>query len=176
MFAALLSVFAVQAPATHACSCIAPEPPQESLAKSAAVFSGKVTLVKSDSDLQQVIAIDVTNVWKGVSSNKVALTTAKDSAACGVNFEEGKEYIIYAYNNEDGDLATSLCSRTHEVTANDEDITALGAGNPVVAPTTSVPVVSTETLQARAVLTWVTILSLLVIAVGGFAVVMRKKS
>lgn len=166
------------APSAHACSCMMPEPPQESLAKSEAVFSGKVTSVKSDTDMQQVIAIDVTNIWKGVSSSKIAITTPRDSAACGVNFETGKEYLVYAYSDEDGSLATNLCSRTHEITANDEDVKALGKGNPVETPTSTpvTPSASEEAMQLKSMLTTAAIISLLIVAVGGFILVLKKKA
>lgn len=120
----------------HACSCMAPGSPQESLESSAAVFQGTVASVASDGDMGYRVTFSADKAWKGVTASPLDVRTARDSAACGFNFEEGKKYIVYAYADEEGALATGLCSRTHELAANDPDVAALGEGSAVTATTT----------------------------------------
>jgi len=126
----LLAVFIKSEP-VYACSCIMPEPPQESLENSAAVFSGSVTSVTERGN-EKSINLTTDTFWKGEAVSDVTLSTPRDSAGCGFNFEIGKTYLIYAHENEDGSLGTTLCSRTHEIVGtDDEDIAVLGAGTPV---------------------------------------------
>jgi hypothetical protein len=46
----------------YACTCIPNPPPKEALAKSTAVFSGKVTKVADAGDLELDVTIDVATV------------------------------------------------------------------------------------------------------------------
>jgi hypothetical protein len=129
----------------YACSCIPPRPPLESMANSAAVFSGKVVRIEaedtpliSSADPVKVV-FEVSMVWKGAEDGAIALSTARDSASCGYDFIVGEEYLVYADNGENG-LITGLCSRTMPLSAAGEDLAALGEGvvpPPVTPPTSS---------------------------------------
>jgi len=119
------SFFAI-APTAYACSCIAPGSPAEEMERSAAVFSGKVTAIESDS-LGYKVKFEVERIWKGLSEESVVVSTAQDSAACGFEFTAGQEYIVYAYDAE-GSLSTGLCTRTHLLVENDPDVSSLGEG------------------------------------------------
>lgn len=124
-------------PNALACSCIPPGTPQEHLDRAAAVFQGMAKNVSQDADYNYLVTFDVAKSWKGVSTPEVKISTARDSAACGYNFEEGKEYVVYAYDNE-GELATGLCERTALASDASEDFAALGEGTvPTVAPAAS---------------------------------------
>jgi hypothetical protein len=124
--AVLLLVFGAHASNTLACSCMMPGTPLESLEQSSAVFAGTVSSVEPSSDLNIKVTFAVTESWKGATTTPLVISTGKDSAMCGFNFEQGKTYLVYAYDNEDGGLSAGLCSRTHEIVPNDEDIAALG--------------------------------------------------
>jgi len=112
------------APATmHACSCVAREySQQEKMDGSTAVFVGTVTTI-TQTELNNTATFDVSAYWKGAVSKTQAVTTAKDSAACGYGFVVGTKYIVYA-NSSEGKLTTGLCGFT--VAANDTLIANLG--------------------------------------------------
>lgn len=134
-----VSLFAFQPTAVFACSCIVPMPPVESMEASAAVFAGRVTDIEElsvDSTIGSLtnlsVTFNVSEVWKGPEDATLTIRTADNSAACGYNFEEGKEYLVYAYTNpEDGGLATGLCNRTALLSEANDDLAALGEGNAV---------------------------------------------
>lgn len=103
---------------TFACSCA----PREATAnddfqKAAAVFTGRVLDVqRKESSNTVTVKLAVQKYWKGKISKEVKIMTAKDSAACGFNFEVGKDYLVYATETE-GKLSTNICSRTAPVGA-----------------------------------------------------------
>lgn len=103
---------------TYACSCVPPsQTTNEDFQKAAAVFTGRVLDVQRKDDSNTVtIKIAVQKYWKGKISKEVKITTAKDSAMCGFNFEVGKDYLVYA-SETDGKLSTTICSRTAQVRA-----------------------------------------------------------
>lgn len=138
VFTLIITSFVVVPQSASACSCIMPVPPQQALEQSVAVFSGTVTTIVEGSSAYKVSFIANT-FWKGNSSGVVTITTPQDSAACGFSFEMGKTYIVYAHETEDGQLGTTLCSRTHELQADDQDVIALGTGSAVPTETTQQP-------------------------------------
>ena len=117
----------------HACSCVPPAPPSEALAKSAAVFAGKVTSVREFQDPNATtyssndpttVEFQVDTVWKGPSYGTMSLTTARSGASCGFTFVEGEEYVVYS---RDG-ATVSLCSRTRSIANAQEDFDEHGEG------------------------------------------------
>jgi hypothetical protein len=128
----------------HACSCVIPGPPEDELARSAAVFSGRVSnrdepgfLVASSADPVQV-TFEVYAVWKGPLYDTITITTARSGASCGYAFEEGEEYLVYAHGSANS-LAVSLCSRTQLLEGADEDLVALGEGNTALVENPTLP-------------------------------------
>lgn len=111
----------------YACSCLPPGTPQEELAKMDAVFTGKVLDVNEKYNSTTQVKLSVSSTWKGVNTKEVVIYTAMDSAACGVNFEQDKEYLVYAHL-EDGEYTTYLCSRTAELAHAHSDLKELGKG------------------------------------------------
>lgn len=125
-----------------ACSCIMPGAPQEEMARSSAVFQGKVIEVRSApaggmvSSMDPVeVIFEVSQVWKGPEYTRLSVKTALSSASCGFEFQAGQEYIVYASGDEGG-LETGLCTRTRTLADGGEDVQALGAG---VVPTLDNP-------------------------------------
>ena len=115
--AAAIWFFAGVEPA-HACSCLPPGSPSESLANSTEVFQGVVASIdiydRGDGTWATndpvTVKFDVSAVWKGQVGDSIEIATVRDSVSCGFEFAEGAEYIVYSYEG-----STGLCSRTHEV-------------------------------------------------------------
>jgi hypothetical protein len=126
----------------YACSCAQPPEPRDALEKSSTVFSGLVlsSTVEdtTDGNPRRAITFDVISAWKGISSKQVVVRTGMDSAGCGFDFEVGKRYLVYTYDNA-GSAYTGLCDRTKLLTVSGEDIAKLGPGKPPVPKPTGQP-------------------------------------
>jgi hypothetical protein len=142
---ALIAAFAVlfALPQTcFACSCLAPPPPAEAAADAAAVFQGEVIKVEqvrgSTGAAHRRVTLRVSTVWKGNVTAETLAYTANDSAACGIDFQQGTEYVIYASvangtefsGTPANSLVTGLCDRTRPVAEAADDLAALGPGQP----------------------------------------------
>jgi len=115
-----------------ACSCVPPPPPKQALAKSAAVFAGKVTDVKRDG-FQLRVTFEVSKAWKGTKGKTVEVTTATESAACGYGFKKGTSYLVYCYapkakGKKATVLSTNICTRTKTLASAKGDLKELGPG------------------------------------------------
>jgi hypothetical protein len=116
----------------HACSC-AGAPLEEHVRTSDAVFSGEVAGIDQN-DLSPgpgprlgKVTFDVSDVWKGVSEDPVAVHGQGPEATCGIDFEEGESYLVYAYrSNGGGALQTDLCNPTKPLAAAERDLQLLG--------------------------------------------------
>ncbi|MBD2847835.1 hypothetical protein IDH44_21790 [Paenibacillus sp. IB182496] len=137
--AALLMLTLVAVPRqAQACSCVAPGTPLEEMEAKDAVFSGTVlgAIVEEPNRADGTISsadpvfatFDVDKVWKGEIEQQAQVNTVRSSASCGVDFEIGTAYIVYAKFGEDGMLHASLCSRTAPLTLAGDDLAQLGAG------------------------------------------------
>jgi len=110
-----------------ACECKEPDSPLSTLAKSTAVFSGKVVeLTKNPSDFTKTVKFDVHRTWKGVSEKELDVVTAIDDGGCGYNFVIGETYLVYASGTDV--LHTSSCGRNKLFTDAFEDLAQLGGG------------------------------------------------
>lgn len=118
----------------RACSCATPPPPAQALAAAGMVFDGTVTRIAERDPGQPFSDLDVSFVvhtqWKGVDSGRLTLTTADNSAMCGVGFVLGWRYIVYAQAPAPGggQGSVSLCSRTRGYDA--AEAAALGPATP----------------------------------------------
>ena len=63
------------------------------------------------------------------------VTTPPTGGSCGFAFEEGEEYIVYAYDgaNTDESYSVNICSRTALLSQAQEDLDAFGDGDAPVA-------------------------------------------
>ena len=102
----------------YACSCEFDSEPakkqiQNSYIGADAVFSGKVVEIKESpmNSRDFIIKFKVAKSWKGESSQEITISTAKESAMCGFNFEIGKIYLVYAFGKS-GNFSTTNCTRT----------------------------------------------------------------
>ena len=116
-----------------ACSCAPPGSPSRELARSAAVFSGKVIDIREYTDPNAMtfsstdpttVEFEVNTVWKGPSHETVYFTTRRSEASCGFTFVEGEQYIVYSHDGS----TVSLCSRTSIISRALDDLEELGEG------------------------------------------------
>lgn len=110
----------------QACSCLAPPAPKIALEQSAAVFVGRVTSVEKGTG-SNTFQFAVSKKWKGVKGDVATVVSGSNSAACGIVFDNDRDYLIYAYKIKDSDkLATNLCMRTKRVADAAADLAELG--------------------------------------------------
>lgn len=130
---ALVATSIVFAPGSaFACSCAEPLTDAQAEKDSDAVFAGTVEGyeitkpiggeyepaiddVRHALEVEWTLAVDT--FIKGVPAEEVALTTSGQGAACGLQFEEGKRYLVFAYEDEsdDGGLSTNSCTSTRSI-------------------------------------------------------------
>lgn len=131
----VLSGFFFKPAEMFACSCVG----GDALVKkerSTNVFQGEVVnigkRVKGEFAKLRQYTFDVELVWKGEPKRRIILYSYDgDSASCGLSFEAGERYLIYAYAEEDGRLVTNLCSGNLKLAEADEDLKLLGPGTEV---------------------------------------------
>lgn len=151
-----------------ACSCVPPGPPAEEAAQADAIFHGEVTGVRDsqppdtwwtrmlwrlgwgpdpttfDSMREVRYTFRVLEAFKGVQGRSVQVSSRAESASCGVGFEQGRRYVVYARQAE-GRLSAGLCSLTgpaedprrglHWLRANRGRIAAASSGMATAPPT-----------------------------------------
>lgn len=103
---------------TFACSCVPrDQATNNDFQKATAVFTGRVLSVQRKENAENVtVKLTIQKYWKGKVSNEIKIVTASNSAACGFNFEVGKDYLVYA-TETNGKLSTNNCSRTAQIGA-----------------------------------------------------------
>ena len=120
-----------------ACDCVVPSV-GEAFERSFAVFVGKAQGITYSNeagyqgDPKIVVTLEVVKSWKGPTDRPLVLHTVYNRASCdGYWFEEGNTYLVYAFQNDDGSLGASLCSRTTSADTKEakEDLAVLGALN-----------------------------------------------
>jgi hypothetical protein len=120
--ATFASVLAVSASAgtAYACDC-APGAPDDYLARADLAFEGVVATVAippslpgRDTSLDPIavtFAVETILKWTpGGSADEVTISTANNSAACGVAFSPGERWRVYASIAPGGNPQTGLCS------------------------------------------------------------------
>lgn len=95
------------ATSAYSCSCVDVSP-KKKLRAANAVFIGTVESVQSSKD-KLLITFQVQRFWKGVRQPKVVVSTLPPfCCTCGLNAQEGEQYLIYAYGS-DGIREVSTC-------------------------------------------------------------------
>jgi hypothetical protein len=102
---------------------------ESELSSSEAVFSGEVVDFEKGSSVAapwptETVNLRVSEVWKGPERETLEVSTATQSGTCGYPFEEGQEYLVYAYGKQG--LETDLCSRTKPLSKAGTDLALLG--------------------------------------------------
>lgn len=134
--AATLLLFAVNT--AMACSCVLPDRNKsvkrlvtEAKGASVAVFVGKVIDIRYSDEkmgvqpLRMFAKFEVTGQWKGSVPQIVEVSTANICCICGVSFQKGETYIVYA-NGTSAELSANSCSRTSLITGKSADEKYLG--------------------------------------------------
>ncbi len=114
--------------AAYACSCAGPWSTEESFRKADAVFSGEVADIgrlpaqpDGSTTLRMPylnpVNFEVGEAWKGVSRNPVVVHGQGPEASCGIDFDEGEMYLVFAYHSreaENSPLQTDFCGATEQ--------------------------------------------------------------
>lgn len=89
-----------------------------------AIFTGEVKAVIKESGVNYKVVFEVRRSWKEKNISEYTLYTK--TSGCGVWFEEGKTYLVYAKSNENNLLVTEICWGTGIIKYADKDIKILG--------------------------------------------------
>ncbi len=105
---------------------------ESELSSSEAVFSGEVVDFEKGSSIAaswptETVSFQVSEVWKGPERETLEVSTATQGITCGYAFEEGREYLVYAYTGKQG-LEVDLCSETIPLSEAGADLAVLGEG------------------------------------------------
>lgn len=161
------ALFTAQVQPAYACSCIMPGTPQEEMGNAEAVFSGRVLEIE-ETGYGYNVTLEVLEAWKGVDGSTVQVHTGMGGGDCGFNFEEGKEYMVYAALGEGELLEVYICSLTGLLA--DSDTESLGEGTVV---SESAPEQNFKAIYGGAAL--VILLAAIVYAIKSNKQVKRKK-
>src|SRR5262245_49165055 len=101
------------------CSCL-PPPPRRALAAADAVFIGTavnrtpVPWRVTDGHTWDGYAVEfaVTEWLKGDGDRRAVVVTGEGRGDCGVPFEVGQAYLVFAYLDDAGRLSTNICTGT----------------------------------------------------------------
>lgn len=105
----------------YACSCVGVPNAEEALRSSDAVFWGEAVGIERQNVTSSAppflgqVTFDVREVWKGVSDERVVVYGQGMEASCGLDFDKGETYLVFAYHvgkGGDGPLETGLCTAT----------------------------------------------------------------
>src|SRR5919107_5714550 len=121
----------------HACSCVLhpgsqKERAERALSSSDAVFSGEVVDLQKGTSASRMfgpsdtVTLRVSEAWKGTDQGTLEVSTPSQGSACGYAFEEGQEYLVYAYGKQD--LKVDACGETKQFSKADADLAVLGNG------------------------------------------------
>lgn len=99
-----------------------PGAPCQEVWNSAATFSGTVLSVTPPRDRQvsfpqRTVRLVIKETFSGLAAEQkeVEVVTGMGGGDCGIPFERGVDYLVYAYKNGDGRLAANICSRTRKL-------------------------------------------------------------
>src|SRR5687768_1159900 len=121
-----LIAFATQA---NACQCAGTQPPCEAYWNASAVFVGTVTFstttrIKESGaeSTRRLVRFHVDRQLRGLEASEVEVVTGFGDADCGYGFRLGGQYLVYADQNDEKMLSTSICSRTRPLSEASADL------------------------------------------------------
>jgi hypothetical protein len=95
-----------------------------------AVFIGEVVGEEQDGD-RKIFEFKVKKFWKGIEETRVKITVY-ESPRYQAPYETGETHLVFAGENEDGELTDGRCSRSKDLKGTsadlDEDLKSLGEG------------------------------------------------
>jgi hypothetical protein len=118
---------------------VVPQSACELVWQSEATFAGVVTDIvdpgipfakpgERPSDLDRFprkkVTLKVNEAFTGLTAEtkQITIETGLGGGDCGYAFEQGVEYLVYAYRTPTGGLGTGICSRTRPVAEAEEDL------------------------------------------------------
>ena len=128
----LISFVMFAATIVYPCTCEIMKPSKK-LKEARAVFIGEVVEIgHNDKSRWATVAVKfkVEKYWKGVKEPYITVVTAPGiCCTCGLKVEAGTRYLIYAFDLEDGQIETSLCtSAPVDSELSIEELKVLGKG------------------------------------------------
>ncbi len=184
------------APATaHACSCMAPPPPEQILADAPVAFVGtQVGRTAQAGDANSVVlTVSVSDVYAGEVGPVVEIVTASDSAACGVDFAGMGPVGLYPttrgagfeVSSCDGAMSGEMMAATFETLGVDagapssvttSDPPAEAPATTIAPTTTTISPNAASTDTAPSSLIWlVAVVAALGVAAVGFLTALRRR-
>lgn len=113
IFIVMSATVILPAQPSWACSCVQ-STPNEHAARADVIFTGTATDPGSRAGLTYWTSFDVEVAYKGALGPTAAVETASGSAGdCGIVFQEGERYTVFARAQEDG-LDTNICMGTSD--------------------------------------------------------------
>ena len=104
------------------CSCARPASVAKAIEDADAVFAGRITKVESVGEgyrQKKRATFAVESAWKGPDvRQQVQVLTNRHSASCGLGFQVGQAWVIYAYQRPEavgGGLGSNLCTRSRKL-------------------------------------------------------------
>src|SRR2546430_11315140 len=58
------------------------------------------------------VSFEVLRSYRGVVAKHVKVRTGLGGGDCGFDFETSQKYLVFAYQDDSGELSTSICSST----------------------------------------------------------------
>src|SRR5215471_2301590 len=109
-----------------ACSCARIQPVCEAVWRADAVFLGTVVAIDPPSvfgiplawpfPAERRVTFAIKEQFSGLTQKKIEIHTAAGCCACGIDFQRGRDYLVYAHRNAvTRTLQTSICTRTATV-------------------------------------------------------------
>ena len=145
LLVAFVCCFLVLPSSVLACSCALPtgsvrQQVEKARKDSRAIFSGTVIEVTPVVPYRLGVGFSVKfrvdRSWKGRISEEIAIFTGSGGGDCGLSFDIGDRYLVYAFGTSDASLSTGICQRTRPIGAGAGDIKILGPGKVVQKPKT----------------------------------------
>lgn len=132
----LLATFVVAGDAyrADACRCAPVRPaPCEAAWQADAIFIGEVERVDVNGRSGRIpqflrsrlVTFRVSEHFRGPGGTSIRVITGAGGGDCGYRFHKGQEYLVYATEDRDGQLRTSVCTRTRPLGQAREDLAYL---------------------------------------------------
>ena len=99
---------------------------QSAYQQSKAVFLGEVVGEEKQGDVR-TFDFKVEKYWKGADAKRVEILVY-ETARFQAWFKKGGKYLIYAAEDDDGNLRVGRCSRSRDAEFAEEDLQKLGEG------------------------------------------------
>ena len=85
---------------------------------------GEQDHLRQDGTVMQV-SFEVLHSFHGDQRRTMQLSTGLGGGDCGIDFEVGKRYLVYAFKDEAGELSTNTCTRTTRLEKSHENLASL---------------------------------------------------